>query len=532
MPRRLKLANSAAMRHAGTAPTLASDSPSDVPSSVPATKLVNFDGKLLLLGMGSIATGTLPLLLKHIDMEPSQVTILTGDDTAEAAAAAAARFPGVSTQLGYLTPENYESMLEGTGVTSDGDFVLNLTVDTGSCELMEWCSKRGINYVDTVVEPWKGRYTDPTLSSSDRSNYTLREEAIALKNRLGPDAPTAVITHGANPGMVSHFVKQGMLNLSADQQGVASVEAPADREGWAKLAQEVGIRAVHVAERDTQVQAVPKEVGQFVNTWSIDGFISEGCQPGELGWGTHEKELPPLGARHEHGSGAAIYIERPGASMRVRTWAPTEGPFHGFLITHNEAISLADYFTIKGAGDGTQTGAEYRPTVHYAYHPCDDAVLSIHELAGKNWEEQKRKKLIGDEIVSGIDELGVLLMGTKKDGEHFAYWYGSQLEIEQSRRIIESNSATSLQVTSAAMAATVYAMRNPRKGILEPEEVPHHEILNVMAPYIAPVVGVYTDWTPLQDRELLFKEDVDREDPWQFKNVLVDNVAGISTRKK
>ena len=53
------------------------------------------------------------------------------------------------------------------------------------------------------------------------------------------------------------------------------------------------MRAIHIAERDTQVQDVPKKIGEFVNTWSIDGFIGEGCQPAELGWGTHEKELPP-----------------------------------------------------------------------------------------------------------------------------------------------------------------------------------------------------------------------------------------------
>ena len=149
-------------------------------------------------------------------------------------------------------------------------------------------------------------------------------------------------------------------------------------------------------------------------------------------------------------------------------------------------------------------------------------MLSLHELAGKNWVEQTDKKLIVDEIVSGIDELGVLLMGTKADGEHFAYWYGSQLEIEQSRRLVEYNSATSLQVTAAAMAATVWAMRNPRSGIREPEEVPHNEILDVMGPYIAPTIGAYTDWTPLEGRESLFTEDVDRECPWQFKNILVE----------
>ena len=68
--------------------------------------------------------------------------------------------------------------------------------------------------------------------------------------------------------------------------------------------------------------------------------------------------LPADGRRHDFGCDAAIYLLRPGASTRVRSWTPLEGPFHGFLITHNEAISIADYYTVRDA-----TGAvAYRPT--------------------------------------------------------------------------------------------------------------------------------------------------------------------------
>jgi len=35
------------------------------------------------------------------------------------------------------------------------------------------------------------------------------------------------------------------------------------------------------------------------------------------------------------------------------------------------------------------------------------------------------------------------------------------------------------------------------------------------------MVGVSGDWTPLDDRERLFPEDLDRDDPWQFKNIRV-----------
>src|SRR6185436_16473786 len=124
-----------------------------------------------------------------------------------------------------------------------------------------------------------------------------------------------------------------------------------------------------------------------------DGFVSEGRQPAELGWGTHEKHFPPDGQRHDFGSGAAIYLQRPRMSVRVRSWTPDEGPYHGFLITHGEAISIADYLTVREKGK-----AIYRPTCHYAYHPCDDAVLSNHEMAGKNWIAQPKYRIFMDEI--------------------------------------------------------------------------------------------------------------------------------------
>src|SRR3990170_4940489 len=66
-----------------------------------------------------------------------------------------------------------------------------------------------------------------------RSNYALREQALALRDQL-KGGPTAVLTHGANPGLVSHFVKQALLNVAAD----TSVDAgnPKSREEWAALA--------------------------------------------------------------------------------------------------------------------------------------------------------------------------------------------------------------------------------------------------------------------------------------------------------
>jgi len=462
------------------------------------SKHAAFAGRLVIVGFGSIGQGVMPLLLRHLDIRPDQIAIVTAEPRGREIAAEY----GIEFIEHALTRENHREVL--TPRLGQGDFLLNVSVDVSSLALIELCQERGALYLDTCIEPWPGGYTDPNLPPSARSNYALRESALALR-RKNPSGPTAVITHGANPGLVSHFVKQALVDL-------AKSPPPTDREGWARLSERLGIKAIHIAERDTQVAATPKEPGEFVNTWSIDGFFSEGSQPAELGWGTHERHFPQDGHRHDAGGQAAIYLMRPGAGTRVRSWTPLEGPYLGYLITHGESISIADYLTV---GDGA--AARYRPTCHYAYHPCDDAILSLHELAGKNWQLQSRKRLIVEEITAGIDELGVLLMGQAVG----VYWYGSRLSIEEARRVAPHNNATSLQVTAAVLAGIVWAIENPRRGIVEPDEMDFARVLEIAGPYLGEMVGVWGDWTPLQDREILFPEDLDRDDPWQFKNIRV-----------
>ncbi|MGC1696907.1 MAG: saccharopine dehydrogenase C-terminal domain-containing protein, partial [Pseudolabrys sp.] len=313
------------------------------------------------------------------------------------------------------------------------------------------------------------------------------------------------------PGMVSWFVKQALINVAKDSG--LKFKIPKTREEWCRLAKKAGVKGIHIAERDTQRAKQPKPADVFVNTWSVEGFISEGMQPAELGWGTHEKWMPGNGRRHKTGCGAAIYMLQPGAETRVRSWTPTAKAQYGFLVTHNESISIADFFTLRR---GRKT--IYRPTCHYAYHPCNDAVLSLHELFGQAGKHQQDVHILDEnEIADGIDELGVLLYGHKKN----AYWYGSQLSIDETRAVAPYQNATGLQVTSAVLAGMVWALENPKAGIVEADEMDYRRCLEVQMPYLGPVIGAYTDWTPLDGRPGLFPDDIDKRDPWQFKNVLV-----------
>jgi homospermidine synthase len=464
---------------------------------------IDFPGQVVMIGCGSIGQGLLPLMLRHIRIPPGRITIVTADDRGRQTAE---QF-GVKFVREALTRENYRRVLDK--LVGRGDFVMNVSVDVSTIALIKMCWERGAMYLDTCIEPWLGGYTDPTVPAWRRTNYALREDILAM--RTGNEkAPTAVVTHGANPGLVSHFVKQALLNIAADLKIDAG--NPQSREEWADLAHRLDIKVIHIAERDTQVAGRPKEPGEFLNTWSVDGFIGEGSQPAELGWGTHEKNFPRDGKRHEFGSGAAIYLMQPGAALRVRTWTPLARHFHGYLITHGESISIADYLTVRQGGQPI-----YRPTVHYAYHPSDAAVLSVHELAGRNFVPQERRHILMDELTKGIDELGVLLAGHKKN----AYWYGSQLSIDEARRLAPCNNATSLQVTAACLSGMIWAIENPNEGLIEPDEMDFRRNLEISGRYLGRVVGEYTDWTPLHERERLFPEDLDKTDPWQFKNVRV-----------
>jgi len=468
-----------------------------------------YSGNILMIGYGSVGRCTMPLIEKHFGMNTlSRVTVVDGHDHR----ADAQRFidKGMNYLVQPLVAENLEATL--SKYCKKGDIILNLSVEVDSLEVVKWGQKNGVMYLDTCIEPWANYYDNTEIPEEQRTNYYLRHRALEARKSFPKNGPSALVTHGANPGLITHFIKQALLDVAKFTGNDAT--KPTTREGWARLMQKTGTKAIHVAEHDQQVTNVPKRPGEFCNTWSIPGFVGEGCQPAELGWGTHEKRLPDNGVEHKVGCKAAIYLRQPGCVTEVHSWTPKGGPMIGFLITHGESITTADYFTVR---DGSGK-AVFRPTVHYAYHPCDDAVLSVREFQMKNFEMQPKVRPLNHEIVDGIDELGALLMG-----DFGSYWYGSQLSIQEARQMLGPDyNATSIQIASPVLAGAMWLIEHPDRGVVEPEDLDHDYVLDICRPYLGPVVGVRSDWTPLQKRNVLFPEpNLDNSDPWQFENFRV-----------
>ncbi len=276
-----------------------------------------------------IGQGVLPLILRHLDVPRDRITIVT----AETRGGGGGGRYGVRFIRQPLTRDNYRDVLEP--LLGPGDFLLNVSVDVSSRRADRAVpGEQGALYLDTCIEPWAGGYTDRRLTPSQRSNYALRESGAGA-DRQQPHGPTAVTAHGANPGLVSHFVKQALLDIARDTGEAAACRAPS-REDWAALAQRAGRQGdPHRRARHADGGAATKRKGEFVNTWSVDGFAGEGCQPAELGWGSHEKDIPgATAAGTSSAADCAIYLSapapRPGCAPGPRwkgrstaSWSPT-----------------------------------------------------------------------------------------------------------------------------------------------------------------------------------------------------------------
>ncbi|MEY3505495.1 MAG: hypothetical protein RI898_248, partial [Actinomycetota bacterium] len=238
---------------------------------------------------------------------------------------------------GRVTQENIDEFLSAR--LSDGDMLLDLAWNIDAPTILTWCHDHNVRYLNTSVELWDPYEDMASTSPTDRTLYVRHQSLTKMINGWGGNGgATAVLEHGANPGLVSHFVKQALAEittkiLTEGRAGnrQAALETALAQGEFNTLSMLTGTKVIHIAERDTQITNTPKQVNEFVNTWSVDGFYEEGIAPAELGWGTHERTLPPRAYTHnDDGPRNQICIAQPGMNTWVRTWVPS-GESHGMV---------------------------------------------------------------------------------------------------------------------------------------------------------------------------------------------------------
>jgi homospermidine synthase len=481
--------------------------------------MIKFRNRILFVGYGAVAQCTLPILVKQLDVPCKNITVMDFEDRRESLQPWLKR--GVRFVRKRVTRGNLGTLL-GKHVRA-GDVIIDLAWNIDCCEILQWCHDHGVLYVNTSVELWDPYENAKNAPPQKMTLYWRHLNLRRMTAKWSTPGPTAVLEHGANPGLISHFTKQGLIDIGrrliADKK-VKGRKADEIRQlitdrTFNRLAMKLGVKVIHCSERDTQITNQPKQVNEFVNTWSVEGFREEGTTTAEMGWGTHEKELPPLAYEHKEGPRNQICLARMGINTCVTSWVPNYC-IHGMVVRHGEAFTISDRLTVWQNGK-----AVYRPTVHYAYCPCDSAIASLDELRGNDYRLQKKQRIMSDEITSGSDILGALLMGHA----YKSWWTGSDLSIEESRRLVPHQNATTMQVAVSVVAAAMWMIENPAKGVCVPDDLPHEYVLKIARPYLGKWISKPTDWTPLKHYTNAFQGHnnpaVDRRDPWQFKNFLI-----------
>jgi homospermidine synthase len=231
--------------------------------------------------------------------------------------------------------------------------IIDLAWNIDCRAIVTWCRNNEVLYCNTSVEEWDP-YKDE--QRNDPTKYTLYARHMEIRKMIedwgSNNGSTAVVDHGANPGLVSHFTKVALIDIAKkilkdkpkDPRRSGLEQALKDKN-FAKLAQLTGTKVIHISERDTQITDQPKQVNEFVNTWSIEGFYEEGVAPAELGWGTHEKTLPKNAFTHKVGPKNQICLGTLGMKTWVHSWVPC-GETTGMVIRHGEAFSISDRLTV------------------------------------------------------------------------------------------------------------------------------------------------------------------------------------------
>ena len=343
-----------------------------------------------------------------------------------------------------------------------GDFLLNLSVDVSSIALVKFCHEKGALYLDTCIEPWPGGYTDPTSRrrAAPTTRCARKRWRCATRKQRGP---TAVLTHGANPGPGLALRQAGAAQHRRRHRRRRRRAGDARRVGGSSRRSSASRSSTSPSATRRSRTRRRSPASSSTRGRSTASSAKAVSRPSSAGARTRRTGRATASS-HDFGRGSAIYLMQPGAGTRVRTWTPQAGHFHGFLITHGESISISDYLTHRARATRSCTGRRCTTRITRATTRCSRCTSS----PGSNWRMQDRKRILMEEITKGIDELGVLLAGHKKN----AYWYGSQLSIAggaQARAAQQRDLAAGDR--RGARRAWSGRSRTRTAGVVEPDEM-------------------------------------------------------------
>jgi homospermidine synthase len=455
-----------------------------------------FNKKIVIIGYGAIGTALLHLLLKIIRINLNNVFVI--DKNSE-------RFLKCKYAVNKihvkLSKDNTKDELITKLQLGQDDIIIDCSYEINTNFMFALCSEYGISYVNSAVEVWS---KEDKLTEEDYTFYqrikSLEDQNSLLKQKRN----NFIISLGCNPGNVNLWTLYALEKINKKNKQF-------DFKSHAELASKMGLRVIHISERDSQISKIPKNLNEYVNTWSLDSksWYDEAFSFLEISWGTHEKNLP-LKINKKLSNEYQLIIDQEGATSLAYSYTPIQQNYVGMLVRHEECFTIAKKLTLRN--DSKEI--VYKPSCYYVYKPCDSSFVSTYEVIDNYRKYQKNKRLMTDDIIKGNDELGCTLFF--EDGE--IWWFGSLLDIEETRFLFDNEineiiNATILQVITGYLGGILYLIDQIEKkefrGLLLPEDLPIKEFVKLSKPFLGPF-GLYKvdNWTV----------ETNPLNKWQFNN--------------
>ena len=449
----------------------------------PAYKDVS-NRKYVFIGVGSIAKPSLHYLENFIDVNYKNVYLVDQYDMKEKKSLQKIMQKGAHFIQQKLEDNDWETLFQKLDL-KPFDVVVDLTTDTNGFKIIELLKARSVMYVNSAIEINWHNVGENLYDNSLLIRHDIVEKIH--KEVKDPNNVSQIYEFGMNPGLISHFVFQGLLDIASHvlkhHKDEKLAELVANKQ-YNLIAKHLELHTIHCSELDTQVVKNLKEDGTFINTWSVYGLLEEGLEPAQAGWGSHEKTVPTDG---ELIRPSQIAFKTPAYKKYHRSYVPDE-EIIGMVIPHGEAITLND--SLK-AGD-------YCPTVHYVYRVCKQTKAMMDKMTFDELASVKKWRVLNpyEDDMSGEDRVGALLMFPKNpitgENKPWCYWFGSVLGQGSS----EFFGPTNIQVTVGVLSALKYIIEHNQKGPMYPENLPTDYVLKNALPYMGRIVSSEMKWTP------------------------------------
>lgn len=423
--------------------------------------------QLLLLGMGSIQKALIELLNhENHKMLSLPAICICPEDIPEHIMLIK---PDLKHIKKHITADNVVELLEP--LLNPNVFVIDLTVNVETIDIIVLCKKYGVMYINTSLEKY-----NKDESNMDPEKTTLYYQQICLNQaiqQLNSDSPVTIIhSMGMNPGAISALMYQG---IEAYCKTYRLDLLPLLEKGDFNLVAKEVLDTGHISEYDNQIVNLEAASDKMINSWSAAGLVAEALCTSFV---SSNKSMTDY---EQSKYNSRIYYSPKHKSIDQTTKSiclyPDGTPFqyNGFMVTHYEVVSLSQYLSVD----------DYVPWLSYVYSPSPITKQCVEFMKNNNYTEPQDNFVFTQQNIinkDSFDSIGALCHF--RDGRKF--WCGTVLTNSRTIEILGHTtpiSATQLQVAISVLAGIEWILENPAKGVITAESIPYKYILQRCIPY-------------------------------------------------